>query len=282
VGQGAMEAAGGAVGAAMKPAGRWLMQSALKPTQAVLKEYSTTPMRLVESLLEEGVNVTEGGLAKLQRLFGETNQEIASRVRNAPGVIDKKAVAARAANTANKLAQQVNPTKDLETVGTVVDEFMNHPIYSGPTMSVPEAQAMKVGTYQQIGKKYGQLSSAEVETQKALARGLKEDVADAVPGLNELNQRDSRLMADIDAVGRRVAVANNRDPVGFAWVTQNPATFIAALLDRSPAVKSLLARGMYRAAGTAAGVSPQLIRIAVTSLATDQPQRPPGGGLPPE
>lgn len=265
--QGGSQAVGAGVGKALAKAAPWLMQSALKPTQAVLKEYGTTPQKLVKTLLDEGVNVTERGLEKLQALFQATNDEISQAVRSASGSIDKKSVAARVLPTAHRTAQQVNPTKDLESVGKVVSEFMDHPIVKGPTLTVPEAQSMKVGTYRTVGKKYGEISSAEVESQKALARGLKEEIASEVPGIAALNAKDSALMGAMDAVGRRVAVAGNRDPVGFAWVAQHPATFLAALFDRNPAIKSMIARGAYRSAGAAAGVSPQLIRIAVTSVA---------------
>lgn len=274
--QGGAQAAGAGIGKVLSKAGPWLMQSALKPTQTVLSEYGTTPQKIVQTLLDEGINVTKGGLQKLQALFGATNDDIAQAVANAPGQIQKTNVAARVLPTANRTAQQVNPTKDLEAVGNVVEEFQNHPVYSGKTLSVPEAQAMKVGTYRTIGKKYGEISSAEVEAQKALARGLKEEVASEVPEIAALNARDSALMPAMDAVGRRVAVAGNRDPVGFAWVAQHPATFLAALFDRNPAIKSMIARGAYRSAGAAAGVSPQLIRIAVTSVArTPENDEPP-------
>lgn len=267
--QGGAEATGGLIGKGMAKAGSWLMQSAVKPTLSVLDEYRTTAPKLVKTLLDEGINVTDGGLAKLQQLFGETNRQIRQAVEEAPGLIEKPTVAARALETAGRFAKQTNPTKDLQTVGDTVEEFLNHPVYPG-ALTVPEAQALKTGTYREIGKKYGEVSSAGIETQKALARGLKEEVAAKVPGIAKLNQRDSDLMAAMDATGRRVALSGNKDPVGFAWVTANPTTFIAALIDRNPAVKSMIARGLYNSAGSAAKVSPQLIRAAVTAIASGE------------
>jgi hypothetical protein len=270
--QGGAQAVGVGVGKAMSALGPWVMQSAVKPTVAMLKEYGTTAPKLVQTLLDNGVSVTEGGVAKLQRLFDATNDEIRQLVAQSHGTIDKRAVAARALPTAAKVAQQVNPTKDLEAVGETVHEFMNHPVMAGKTLSVQDAQAMKVGTYQRIGKKYGEVSSAAIETQKALARGLKEEIAAEVPGIAGVNAKDGELMAALDAVGRRVALSGNKDPIGFAWVAHRPTTFLAALFDRSPAVKSLLARGMYQQAGNVAKVSPQLIRAAVEAISSTAPQ----------
>jgi len=87
-------------------------------------------------------------------------------------------------------------------------------------------------------------------------------------------------MAAMDGVGRRVALSGNRDPVGFAWVAHHPTTFITALLDRSPAVKSLLARGLYTQAATAARVSPDLIRVALGAIAQGGSETPDAGPPP--
>lgn len=269
--QGGAEAVGAGVGKAMSVLGPHIMQSAVKPTVSMLREYKTTAPKLVQTLLDNGVSVTENGLAKLQQIFAATNEEIRQLVANAPGLIDKKTVAARALETAAKVSKQTNPTADLKAVADTVGEFLDHPVYKGK-LSIPDAQAMKVGTYQQVGKKYGEVSSAAIETQKSLARGLKEEIAAEVPGLAGLNAKDGELLAALDAVGRRVALSGNKDPIGFAWVAHRPTTFLAALFDRSPAVKSFLARGMYQQAGNVAKVSPQLIRAAVEALSSNAPQ----------
>lgn len=266
---------GKAVGAGMNRAAPWLMQKALKPTQSVLNEYRTTAPKVVQTLLDEGVNVTEAGLAKLQRLFGETNDQIASAVAGANAEVPKATIASYVPEVAAKHASQANPVADLEAIKAVVDEFMQHPLYQGDSLSVQATQRLKQGTYQQVGKKYGQVSSAGIEAQKGLARGAKEQVAANVPSVSALNARDTSLMAGMDAVGQRVAQSGNRDPVGFAWVTKNPTSFLAALVDRNPAVKSLIARGMYASAGKMAGVAPQVIRAAVAAIASGTDE---GGG----
>lgn len=264
--QGGAQALGSGAGAALEAVGPKLMASALKPTVAVLKEYNTTPTRIAKTLINQGVNVTEGGLAKLQGLLDMNQADIKAAVQGATGTIAKRDVAARTLTTAGDLARQVNPTADLKALGDTVGEFLNHPVITGPRMSIPEAQAMKVGTYQQIGKHYGEVSSAAIETQKALARGLKEEIASAVPKIQGLNMKEADLLAALDSVGRRAAMSANKDPVGFAWVAHAPQTFLAALIDRNPMVKSLIARGAYNVAGSVAKVSPQAIALAVRSL----------------
>lgn len=285
--QGGLEGLGKGFGAGMAKAAPWLMEKAVKPTTALLKEYRTTGPAIVKTLLDEGINVTEGGVMKLQKLFNENNQQIKEALENRDNllrrlsptgdsaVVDKSRVAARVLPTANRLAQQTNPTKDLKAVGDTVTEFMNHPTMPG-NLTLPEAQAMKIGTYQQIGKKYGQISSAEVEAQKALARGLKEEIASEVPQISALNKADSELMAALDAVGRQAALSARKDPVGFAWAAHHPTTFIAALIDRSPAVKSFLARGMYKQAALVGNVSPLTLRAALAAISQSSEASPDG------
>jgi hypothetical protein len=270
--QGGAEAAGAWIGAGMKAVAPRVMQSAVKPTLAMMKEHPVG--RLVSTLLDQGINVTEGGLQKLHALLTATNDEIRAAVNASSARIRTGDVADRLTDLSQRVANQVNPTKDLNAVEAAGVEFRNHPRFAGPngsvnlTTPVQTAQDLKVGTYRQLQGKYGEMSNASAEAQKALARGLKEEIAKEVPGIAELNSRDSDLLAAIDAVGRRVAFSGNKDPIGFAWVTNHPTTFIAALLDKSPAVKSLLARGLYDNAARAAKVSPQLIRTAVAALAT--------------
>ncbi len=261
--QGGAQAVGGTLAGGMKSGAARLMQSAVKPPLKMAKDVP----KIVQTLLDEGINVSPRGVENLDRLLSAKNAEIAEAVANAPGLIPKERVAARALPVAQRLARQVNPSADLEAVGSTVQEFLQHPT-TGAALTVPEAQAMKVGTYAQIGKNYGKLSSATVETQKALARGLKDEIVAEAPQVAGLNAAESRLILAREAVGRRVALSGNRDPVGFAWVTSHPTTFLAALIDRAPAVKSMLARGMYSSAGGAAKVSPQLIRAAVVALAS--------------
>jgi len=261
------EGVGRGVNALASAASQRLMQSAVKPSKALLDQYRTTAPDLVKTFLDNGINVTESGLSKLQSLLDATNGQIRDAIRSSSAEIDPKLVAARVLPVAARQAQQVNPTAPLEAVGNSVSDFLQlGGSASRGMIPVQEAQAMKTGTYQALKNSYGEMSSASKEAQKALARGLKEEIAIQVPEVSALNAQDSALMAATDAASRRVPVAGNRDPVGFAWVTHKPLTFLSALVDRSPMVKSLLARGMYQMASQVSGVAPEVLQAAMNAL----------------
>lgn len=275
--QGAAEGVGQAVGGVMNWGARRLMQSALKPPVGAMRETVKTGVtpEAVQTLLHEGVNVTPGGLEQLNTLLGATRADIKAAIAEAgPQTIHPLRVASRLNDVADTFARQVNPVSDLNAISAAGEEFLS--TTGGRPLSLQAAQALKTGTNAMLKGKYGELTNAATEAQKALVRGLKEELESAVPGIEAMNLRQGDLMEAAKMVGRRVAMAGNRDPVGFAWVVQHPLLFLTALADRSPLVKSLVARGAYTTAATAAQTTPQLIRAAVVALTSaPEPQMRP-------
>jgi hypothetical protein len=168
---------------------------------------------------------------------------------------------------------------DRTAAAGVVDEFARvhggAPNYPMRPMSVQRAQELKQGTYSAIGDRaYGETRGAALEAEKALARGLKEGIEAAHPQVRDMNRLEGDLIKAREVIARRVATAANRDMAGIGWITSNPKTFIAFLLDRSPAVKSMLARGLYQSAARATHVPENLIRLGVQALATSGDMQP--------
>lgn len=277
--QGGAQAVGSGLGAVMQPVGEALMQSAVKPglrmAYKAVRAGQTIPV--VKTLLDEGVNVSAGGIAKLQGILDATQQEIRNAVKSVPFSVNPFAVTSRLGDVAKRAATQVNPTDDLRAVADAGNEFLQH--YGTSMIPGAEAQALKEGTYRSIGNKaYGELKGSTIESQKALARGLKEEIeselSKAGVNVSAPNARAGRAMEAIDAVSKRVAVGGNANPAGLAGLAvSHPTTFLAMIIDKSPVVKSMLARGLYHSAGAVSGVSPAVIRTAIQTLATSDHQK---------
>lgn len=251
--QTAAGAAGGALPAAASVASDFLlgkgsrrvMQSAIKPS---ITEPQSKVDRAITTMLDNGINVTPGGMNKLRGMGNAANAEVAAALAPSTAQIDPNAVAARLADTNQRFASQVAPQSDLAAIDSVRNDFMNHPQVPGSTMPVQLAQALKQGTYQQLRDKYGELGSASTEAQKALARGLKEEIETAVPGVIDPNARAAEIWNALSVAKRRAMVAGNNNPLGLAaMVIGHPAAAAATTLDRSTWVRSLLARGMNNA-----------------------------------
>jgi hypothetical protein len=229
-----------AAGEGMKDLARTTMQSALKPP---LKAQQTgKAARAVDTLLDEGINVSKGGVETLNDRIGVLNDKIAQRIANSPATISKQAVGYRLQGALDKFEKQVTPLTDVKAIQRAWDEFLDHPLLQD-RIPVKTAQEMKQGTYKALGDKaYGELKGADIEAQKTLARGLKEEIAAAVPEVRQLNAQESSLLNALSLVERRVLMEANKNPFGLGWLTSNPVKFAGWMADRSGLFKSLIAR----------------------------------------
>ncbi len=251
---------------------RYAMRQAVKPAEALADRYRTTPPKIVDTLLKEGVNVTPGGVDKLSQLLTATNDELTAKLAASDATISKARVLDRVQEAGqDALKSEVNPQGSLKAIEKVANQFIEHPEYPGDTpLSVSEAQNLKTGTYRQIGASYGKSKPGTIAAQKALARGLKEEIAAAVPEASALNARESSLMAAGETMGRAVSKSANADPLGLLFAAHNPELFLAGLINRQPLFKSLIANGSWKMADALAKVPKGTVRGAVATL-TAQP-----------
>jgi hypothetical protein len=142
----------------------------------------------------------------------------------------------------------------MQTIYNALGDLVNHPDIKGK-IPVQLAQKIKQGTYRILEKKYGQLGSADVEAQKALARGLKEGVAAAEPKVTALLRRESNLINALDVAERRAFMDMNKNPGGLAWLTTDPRNFAAFMADKSALFKSLVARMLNSASVPLGGIA---------------------------
>ena len=280
--EGLARGAGWGVGKVARPVATRLYQSALKPSTAL---GAPRIARMVDTGLNEAIPVSSGGAAKLGSAIGDVNDQIQSTIDAAPTrTISKGKVLQRLNPVADRFAEQVNPTSDLDAIAKSGNEFAEtHP----GDIPGPSAQRIKQGTYRAIGEKnFGELGGAATEAQKAMARGLKEELANQYPELKDLNARDSRLIDLQDALERAVVRSANREPLGLggpvagaatkAITGSTPAAFGIAYLKmalRDPGVKSALAIALKNAGRTIArpGVGASVPLIGGTSrLGGDQ------------
>ncbi|WP_047495678.1 hypothetical protein [Terriglobus sp. TAA 43] len=192
--------------------------------------------------LDEGIVVGKPGVTQLEDRLNNLGIQIEQAIK--PGVqIDPNRAASYADQTKARFANQVNAAGDLAAIDRVKQQFLEergarpgtpavqpqatglfnasgHPIMRpgtpaqpatpAPLMDATQAQAIKRGTYSVNAGKYGQLSSAEIEAQKAIARGLKDELANAFPELKDLNGASGRLLDLQGPLERAVAQRGNR------------------------------------------------------------------------
>lgn len=232
----------------MEAGARRLMQSALKPTYEAHK--SGDAAKAITTMLQEGYNPTKGGVQAMQQRITQLSDEITEAIKNSTAVVNKNDVASRLGAALDKFRKQVNPQADLATIEKSWSDFLAHPDLAGKlNMPVQLAHSMKQGTYRSLGDKpYGELSGASTEAQKHLARGLKEEVSAAVPGVADRNELISALINAKDIAQRRVFMSGNNNPVGLGALASSKEAALGFMADKSDLVKALLARLMNASA----------------------------------
>lgn len=261
-----------ALGQALSGKARDLMFSAVKPTTADVE--SGAAKRAIETMLEEGVNPTMQrtifgkGLDTLSKKVSEKNKQIAELVRGSGKTISKAEVASKLDELRPSLLTQVNPVQDIRALEEARAGFTTHPLLQAEEISVPLAQEMKQGTYRALGDKaWQEVGSASRESQKALARGLKEGIAKAIPEVGKLNAEESKLLNALDVSEARAIQELRNNPTGLATLASNPQAALAFMADRSSAFKALAARMMNSAGKSMAKVN---LKNVPTALAVSE------------
>lgn len=216
----APKVAEGVTGAVAKGFSKVTPAMASKFYESALKPSTTIPAvqraSIVQTGLDAGIPVSESGAAKLSGLIDDLNQKIKAQIQagaKAGQTIDPTAVAQRVDQVAPKFANQVNPESDLAAIQASKDEFLRN---NQNPIPVDEAQAMKQGTYAQLkGRAYGELKSATVESQKALARGIKEELETQFPEIKGMNAQESKFYGLDNVLERAVNRINNHQLIGI-------------------------------------------------------------------
>lgn len=294
---GAEPAAQAATQGAAKLAPR-LYESALKPSTTLSQ---ADRANIVQTGIENNIPISADGLDKLNNRIADLNQAVKDQIASDPTrSISPGPAVQRLQGVRARFANQVNPGSDLDAIDNVQQEFLNQ-LRSTPggavrNLTAEEAQAMKQGTYRALGNKsYGELKGATVEAQKALARGLKDEIANQFPEINQLNAAESRLLdlqpvlekavnrisnhqlfgIGTPLVGGATAAVTGSGPLGAA------AAFLKAAID-NPVVKSRLAIALSKGAKIPYGEAASRVGAYSAALGSSvaAPQASQGGQAP--
>lgn len=248
------------VNAAARDVAERVYESGLKPGPRSNTRAEVS--RMVDTGLDEGIAVSEAGMRKMSKLQEDINRHVAAELtaeNSTVPPINKFKVASRLSDAVRKFSNQVNSDADLTSISDVGNEFLkNTPNDIDPLT----AQSLKQGTYRQLkDRAFGELKNAEMEGQKHLARGLKEEIDARFPQVKAMNARNSdlfNLSPELEAAVNRHA---NKNLLGFgtpllgAAVEMGTGSLPAAVatgavkeLISNPAVKSRLAIALARIA----------------------------------
>ena len=115
------------IGAAMEEKSKDMMRRALKPSVTLPKGEAD---RAIDTLLKEGINVSKGGLAKLDTKISDINDKIDEKISSSTAYVNKNSAASNIKGALDKFKNQVNPGADIREIQGAWDEFLNHPVFN--------------------------------------------------------------------------------------------------------------------------------------------------------
>jgi len=230
-----------------------LMQSAIKPQVKYLESGTSVP-DAIETMLEYGVNPTQGrtvfgkGLNVLEDKITALNAQIDDIVRTSPNVVKTQKVLQEIENLRPAMVEAGADVTDLDNLTKFILAKQGNPLLATDSMSVPAAQQMKKGVYKKLGESayLKDATSANVAGEKALARGLRKQIAEAAPEVVPLNAQEAKLMNALNVSERKALNEANKDIMGLGNITPSLERTLMFMADRNAAFKSLLARVLYQ------------------------------------
>lgn len=157
---------------------------------------------LSNTMMEEGLNLNPKGYDKLKTSIDDINNEIKSALepyKDTP--IDADSVIKRTSEALKKAEKSYDPATETAKVNEEVGKFLEN---WGGKLTVSDAQSIKQDIYKQLKSHYdsvskggtGKYTDGEIAAKKNIARGLKEEIENAVEDapIKDLNARETKLL----------------------------------------------------------------------------------------
>lgn len=201
-----------------------LYESAMKIPPSVPNDVRNAS---VKTGIEGGYTVSDKGLGRLRSNIDIVNRDIDSAIRTGAqrgSTIDMNSAASRIDQLKDYYKDYPRAEKYLDELDSIKTEVLYKKV-SMPDGTIQmvekypngvpldQAQRMKQRIYQINRKHYGEMKSVEIEADKALARGLKEDIVSQYPDLANLNAKDSAMIQLDEFLERAVNRSRNYDVV---------------------------------------------------------------------
>ena len=207
------------IGRALRSGAEGLYAGTLKVPPSVPNEIRS---KAIKTGLEGRYPITEKGLARLNRDINAMNSQIGDVIEAAGksgDTVKTRAILSRVDQLKKFYANTPNPKPYFDELDAIKQDMLS---YHGDKIPVAKAQKIKQAIYALNRKHYGEMKTLQIETNKAIARGIKEELVAKYPQLGTLNKKDSDLIKFEEFLERAVNRTGNYDIANFgdaAWTT---------------------------------------------------------------
>lgn len=167
-------------------------EKALKvPPSGVIGGVRVDREKAVNTLLDNNLRVSKGGLNRVKNTISELNDEFDAVVAKNPDAIIKTDSVLSPVNELKDWASKtVNGNVYSKKIQSVIDNFKKQ---YGDEITVAQAQEIKRNTNAFLKKSYGELKPVAEEAQKQIVRGLKDRIAQEIPEITGVNLKYSEM-----------------------------------------------------------------------------------------
>jgi hypothetical protein len=222
-------AAGRAVKAGVRTAGKTVSETAgqlpgLKPADWMARHMKIKPTDpkydiKVKTALDNEFTANAAGVEKFYHDLSNLNQEISLKLADATAkgvnIPIKDLMPTFDAMYKQAMKHPFKYKKIRAGLDDIKESLLDHPSIVNGKIPIEVAQKWKVELYRDLRNQYGEISGVEIEGAKMLAKGIKEQIAKSVPGIERLNAKDSLLLAIEDDLIKAAHRIKNKDLIGI-------------------------------------------------------------------
>lgn len=238
-----------------------MYQSSVKMPQKLGKK-KLTPLdreRIAQTGLDNGIIPNAKGYVKLLDKIDDANKKISESIKSARGkTVSTDKIVSTLDDLKDFYKNTINPKPFIDELEDIAQGMRKA---WGNKIPIEQAQKIKQNTYVLLRKHYGELKSMSIEAQKALARGIKDQIVSVHPEIASLNKADSALLELEGVIEKAASRISNRDLVGIGVPIKATATaagdaaggalpgLLAGIID-TPTIKAKIAVAINNARKT--------------------------------
>jgi len=236
-----------------------MVEKQLKPSTTLP---SATRQEIIKYMLDNGINVTKGGLAKIENKLSSNNKlfdDVINGAAKKGDTISIDEVARTLDRTRETFADSLFADDLLPHVDKAEALLKEHRNTVGGRMAIDKARAMKTDLHKALKGAYGELSNVTDEAMKDVVHGINQEIWKKFPILKEAGQEMRVQIALERELERAVNRLGNNNMISLqdlglggalgASATSAPLAVSAGLLSkvlRMPAVKGEIARAINK------------------------------------
>ncbi len=192
-----------------------IYESLLKPSASI----KAKAPGIIQTGLKEGISVTKSGQRKVKALIETLDSKVDDLIAQGKAT-GKKIDVMNLSDYITEMKEFYKNSLGGEEIISEIDDLAIKYIQPklkqfGRYIPIEEAQKIKQGTYKVLNKFYDKLAPVAQEIKKTLTRGIKDDIANQIKEIGDINSREKALIELKPAIDSAINRLSKHDILGL-------------------------------------------------------------------